>query len=66
MAIRVLAADCVGCGQCISLCPWDALAPDDDLVAVLDEPKCTDCKACIYICPVDAIVSVERLEWSVA
>lgn len=66
MAIRILESDCVGCGQCISLCPWDALTADDHLVAILNDVKCTDCKACIYICPVDAIENVETLEGSLA
>ncbi len=51
---------CTGCGECIEVCPYDALSLEGD-VAVVNE-KCTFCGACVEdVCPVDAIV-LEREE----
>jgi electron transfer flavoprotein alpha subunit len=51
---------CTGCGDCIEVCPYDALSLEDN-VAVVNE-KCTFCGACVDdVCPVDAI-TLEREE----
>jgi len=48
-------AVCIGCGDCISVCPTVALAMEDG-VAVLDRPDlCAYCSLCEAICPVDAV-----------
>ncbi len=44
---------CIGCGDCIDVCPFGSLALVDE-VAVVDE-SCTACGACLEVCPVDAL-----------
>ncbi len=49
---------CIECGQCIKVCPVDAISDD----FVVDNGICTRCNSCIEVCPVDAISRVKREE----
>ena len=57
--IRSLAQDisrdeerCTHCGECIVVCPSDALSVDRDTMEVLfDKQKCVACELCIPVCP---------------
>jgi len=53
---------CIGCGDCISICPMDAIILDKK--ASIDPDKCVECGVCSRsrICPVDAIKE-GKLEW---
>jgi electron transfer flavoprotein alpha subunit/NAD-dependent dihydropyrimidine dehydrogenase PreA subunit len=53
MAIKVNADICVGCGACVSQCPFGAVEIKDDIAAIGD--KCTLCGTCADACPVTAI-----------
>lgn len=47
---------CIGCGECIDVCPADAI----ELVNVkaeINNDKCRNCQACVEECPVEAIKS---------
>ncbi len=48
---------CIGCGQCVEICPADALIIKgiEHEFAVADYNKCIRCYCCHEICPVDAI-----------
>jgi len=43
---------CLGCGDCVVVCNFDAIYmdPDTDLPVVVDD-KCTACGACVDACP---------------
>lgn len=59
MALLLIDAEaCIGCGVCVTVCPFDALSMVDE-IAVVDE-RCTACRACIPECPVDALSLPER------
>lgn len=51
--IRVITEQCVGCGLCVNVCPYDAVHLVDEK-AVINE-NCTLCGACVEACPYDAI-----------
>ena len=54
MAVKVKPDDCVGCENCVPVCPLEAISMIDGK-AVIDQDKCTKCGVCIEECPVDAI-----------
>ncbi|MBN2539896.1 MAG: 4Fe-4S binding protein [Bacilli bacterium] len=45
---------CIGCGDCLSSCPFDAIEMRDGLAHVIED-KCKGCMACRRSCPVQAI-----------
>lgn len=53
MAINVKTDICVGCGACLSQCPFGAIEMKDDVAVIGD--KCTLCGTCVDVCPVSAI-----------
>jgi ferredoxin len=46
--------DCVGCGDCIEVCPVDALTMGAEGFPIVDEDWCVGCGVCITKCPTGA------------
>ena len=42
---------CLGCGVCVSVCPAEAIALNENGVAEVDETRCLGCGACADACP---------------
>jgi electron transport complex protein RnfB len=42
---------CLGLGDCVRVCPFDALALGPDGIPVVDTVKCTGCGLCVAACP---------------
>lgn len=57
MAAKVIVEKCNGNGECVEVCPLDAITIENN-VAVVDQDTCGDCGACVDVCPNEAI-SVE-------
>ena len=56
-------ATCTGCGDCVEVCPTEALALQND-VAVLAAPEaCNYCAFCEALCPVGAIELPYKIVW---
>lgn len=56
--IKVVKKDedkCVDCGECISLCPVEAITMEGDWTVELDDQKCIGCGFCTTSCPTKAI-----------
>ena len=52
---------CIGCGQCVEICPKKILFIDvqTNICKVTDELKCGKARCCEKICPVKAIKIVK-------
>lgn len=48
-------SSCNSCGECISVCPSDAIEYNLEGKAVIDQSKCSSCGECISVCPQGAI-----------
>ncbi|MCC6608031.1 MAG: 4Fe-4S binding protein [Anaerolineae bacterium] len=46
---------CTGCGDCIVICPTDALEQVSGVAVVTKPAACNYCGECETICPVEAI-----------
>lgn len=42
---------CLGLGDCVDVCPFDAIHMGTDGLPVVDENKCTACGKCVAACP---------------
>lgn len=42
---------CLGFGDCMDVCDFDAIHMSQHQLPVVSEPKCTACNACVEICP---------------
>jgi len=49
---------CIGFGDCVSVCPSDAICVEDSL-ARIDRRRCSGCAVCAKICPT-GVISIER------
>lgn len=47
--------ECVDCGACISVCPSQVFAFDEDWSLTMDTQKCIRCALCIDMCPHQAL-----------
>lgn len=46
---------CLGCGDCVSVCNFDAIYIHENGLAVIDQDKCVACGACVKACPKDIL-----------
>ena len=42
---------CLGFGDCVRVCPFDAIALSQEGLAVVDKEKCKACNKCVLACP---------------
>ena len=50
---------CTGCGQCVDICPVNAITMVDD-IPVIDREWCIGCGVCAVPCPASAVILVRK------
>ncbi|QTA78214.1 4Fe-4S cluster protein [Desulfonema limicola] len=50
---------CVGCEECVDICPNDVFEMQNEKSVVVNPDECVDCESCIEACEEDAIELVE-------
>ncbi len=63
MTIHVNRELCSGCGNCVSVCPSNAIHLEGGH-AVIDMSLCAECRVCTDVCPQGAIVEAEGINSS--
>jgi ferredoxin len=53
VAAVVIIEKCIGCGQCVGVCPVEAIKLEDGIAIISDE--CVECGVCVGECPSEAI-----------
>lgn len=61
----VEAATCIGCGDCVELCQFGALAVPGEICEV-DYARCVGCGVCAVSCPTDALHLERRTEGEIS
>jgi MinD superfamily P-loop ATPase len=51
--------DCAGCGECVDICPVNAVEMKDN-IPVVDKAWCIGCGVCSTVCATDAIEMILR------
>ena len=51
---------CLGLGDCVRVCSFDAMKIGDKGIVEIDYAKCTGCGMCFEVCPKDLLISYPR------
>jgi NAD-dependent dihydropyrimidine dehydrogenase PreA subunit len=51
---------CIGCGECVEVCPVDVYELRDGKSVVVMEEDCLGCESCIEVCEEEAITVSEK------
>lgn len=64
----VLPEKCTLCGECLTVCRFDALSETEEGLIAVDSLSCEGCSVCSYICPIEAIQMENRVsgEWFIS
>ncbi|RQD59367.1 MAG: 4Fe-4S dicluster domain-containing protein [Desulfonatronovibrio sp. MSAO_Bac4] len=46
---------CVGCKNCITVCPHNVFAAEKKRIKIVDDDACMECGACVTNCPAGAV-----------
>ena len=57
--IEVDEEKCIGCGECVDICPVDVYEMQDEKSVPVNVEECIGCESCIEVCEQEAIVVTE-------
>jgi NAD-dependent dihydropyrimidine dehydrogenase PreA subunit len=50
---------CVGCEECVDVCPSDVFEMQDEKSVPVNEEECIGCESCVEVCESEAITVTE-------
>jgi len=50
---------CIGCGECVDVCPVDVYEMKDEKSVPVNVEECIGCESCIEVCEQEAITVTE-------
>jgi NAD-dependent dihydropyrimidine dehydrogenase PreA subunit len=57
--VKVDEEKCVGCGECVDVCPVEVFELKDEKSVPVNADECLGCESCIEVCEEDAITVEE-------
>ena len=57
--VKVYAEKCVGCGDCVDVCPVEVFELQDEKSVPVNEEECLGCESCTEVCEEEAITVEE-------
>jgi NAD-dependent dihydropyrimidine dehydrogenase PreA subunit len=57
--VKVDDEKCVGCGECVEVCPVDVYAIQNEKSVPLYAEECLGCESCVEVCEEEAITVTE-------
>ena len=57
--IEVDKEKCIGCGECVDVCPVDVYEMNDEKSVPVNVEECIGCESCIEVCEQEAITVTE-------
>jgi NAD-dependent dihydropyrimidine dehydrogenase PreA subunit len=57
--IEVDQEKCIGCGECVDVCPVDVYEMQDEKSVPINIEECIGCESCIEVCEQEAITVTE-------
>ena len=50
---------CIGCGDCVDVCPVDVYEMQDEKSVPVNAEECIGCESCVEACEQEAITVIE-------
>jgi NAD-dependent dihydropyrimidine dehydrogenase PreA subunit len=50
---------CIGCGECVEICPTEVYELQDEKAVPVNDEECVGCESCVEACEQEAITVEE-------
>ncbi|NLY42167.1 MAG: 4Fe-4S dicluster domain-containing protein [Desulfovibrionales bacterium] len=59
-SVAVDAEKCIGCGECVDVCPVEVYELQNSKAVPVNEEECLGCESCVEVCEQSAITIEEN------